>query len=426
MLDLVAFENVSCVHLAGHIVKGSVVAVGDDGVGLGLEGLKVVDHAGAEEGDAVLQRGFVHYDLGALGLDALHYALDGALAEVVRSGLHGEAVHAHGDFSLLDGIVSRRGGVVAGALQHPVGNVVFACAVAVHDGLDEVLGNVVEVGEQLLSVFGEAVAAVAEAGVVVVRAYARVEAHALDDGLRVEAFHLGVGVELVEVAHAQGQVCVGEELDRFGLGAAHEEYGHVLLDGAFFDDGAEGVGGLGQRFSVVADDDSAGVQIVVQRLALAEELRGEDDAGHDHPEAAVGLALAVAEFLAHVGGVADGHGGLDDHGGVGVDFQHQLDDFLYVARVEEVLLGVVIGGGRYDHELGISVGCTPVEGSGESQRLFRQVFLDVFVGYGADFTVDLLYFLGDYVNCRHLVMLRQQRGNAHAHISRSCYCDFHK
>ncbi len=237
------------------------------------------------------------------------------------------------------------------------------------------------------------------------RAYARVEAHALYDGLRVEAFHLGVGVELVEVTHAEGQVGIGKEFDGFGLGAAHKEYGHVLLDGALLDDGAEGVGGLGQRFSIIADDDAAGVEVVVQRLALAEELRGEDDAGHYHPEAAVGLALAVAELLAHVGGVAYGHGGLDDHGGVGVDFQHQLDDFLYVACVEEVLLGVVVGGGRYHHELGVFVCRTPVEGCRKLKRLLRQIFLDVFVGYGADFTVDLLYFLGDHVNCRHLVML---------------------
>ena len=421
---LISLKNIPRIHLPHHIVQGGVVAVGDNGVGLGLEVGQVVDDARAEEGDAVLERGLIDYHLGALGLDALHDALDGALAEVVGAGLHGEAVHAHGDFTLLDGIVSGGGGVVSGTLQHTVGDVVFAGAVAVDDGLDEVLGHVVEVGEQLLGVFGEAVAAVAEAGVVVVGAYAGVEAYALDDGLRVEAFHLGVGVELVEVAHAQGQVGVGEELNGFGLGAAHEQYGHVLLDGAFFDDSTEGVGGLGQRFSVVADNDSAGVEVVVQRLALAEELRGEDDAGHYHPEAAVGLALAIAEFLAHVGGVAYGHGGLYDHGGVGVDFQHQLDDFLYVASVEEVLLGVVVGGGRYDHELGVPVGCTPVERGSEAQVLLCQILLDILILDGRLPAVDLLNLLRNHIHRNNLIFAIFIN-NCFAYLKKSLYLHQH-
>ena len=39
---------------------------------------------------------------------------------------------------------------------------------------------------------------------------ARVQTHSLNDGLGVEAFDFGVGVKLVEVAHAEGEVGVGE------------------------------------------------------------------------------------------------------------------------------------------------------------------------------------------------------------------------
>ena len=64
------------------------------------------------------------------------------------------------------------------------------------------------VGQQLLRVLGQVVAAVAEAGVVVVGADARVHAHAVDDLLRVEPLHLRIGVELVKVGDAHGQVGV--------------------------------------------------------------------------------------------------------------------------------------------------------------------------------------------------------------------------
>ena len=65
------------------------------------------------------------------------------------------------------------------------------------------------IGQQLLGVLGQAVAAVAEAGVVVVGADARVHAHAVDDLLRVEPIHLRIGVQLVKVGDAHGQVGVG-------------------------------------------------------------------------------------------------------------------------------------------------------------------------------------------------------------------------
>ena len=94
--------------------------------------------------------------------------------------------------------------VIAGHAQHAVGDEVLAGAVALDDGLDEVLRHVGIVGQQLLGVLGQAVAAVAETGVVVVAADARVEAHAGDNRLGVKAFHLGVSVEFVEVTHSQG------------------------------------------------------------------------------------------------------------------------------------------------------------------------------------------------------------------------------
>ena len=56
----------------------------------------------------------------------------------------------------------------------------------------------------------------------------RVETDALDDGLAVETFHLGIGVEFIEIAYTQGKICVGEEFYGFSLFHAHEKAGDVL------------------------------------------------------------------------------------------------------------------------------------------------------------------------------------------------------
>ena len=88
---------------------------------------------GAEELRRV-QRGLVDHHGDALGLHALHDALDGARSEVVGVGLHRKAVDAH-DRLLLAGVHA-----VPHHLQHLVGHEVLSGAVGLHDGLDQVLG----------------------------------------------------------------------------------------------------------------------------------------------------------------------------------------------------------------------------------------------------------------------------------------------
>ena len=87
-------EDVAGVDLSLHVVQAWVVAVGDDGLRAALELRQVVDDPAAEERAAVRECRLVDDDGGALGPDALHHALDAALAEVVAAGLHRQAVHA--------------------------------------------------------------------------------------------------------------------------------------------------------------------------------------------------------------------------------------------------------------------------------------------------------------------------------------------
>ena len=124
---LVPLKQVPRVNLVRHVRELVAPAVGDDRVAARLEGLKVVGHLGAEELRRV-QRGLVDHHGHALGLHALHDALDGARAEVVGVGLHRQAVDAH-DRLRLAGVHA-----VPHHLQHLVGHEVLAGAVGLHDG----------------------------------------------------------------------------------------------------------------------------------------------------------------------------------------------------------------------------------------------------------------------------------------------------
>ena len=137
-----------------------------------------------------------------------------------------------------------------GHLQYLARDEVLARAVALHDGSHHVLGHVGVVGQQLLGVLGEAVAAVAERRVIVVRPYPRVEAHPVYDGAGVKPLDLGVGVQLVEVAHPEGEVRVGEELDGLGLLQPHEQHGDVLLQRSLQQQSGKGMRGLLQERDV--------------------------------------------------------------------------------------------------------------------------------------------------------------------------------
>ena len=159
--------------------------------------------------------------------------LDGGLTEVVGIGFHRQPVDANsgsGEWRVESGELIVFGiRIVAGHLEDLVGDEVFPRAVAFNDGGHHVLRNVFVVGQKLLGVLGQAVTSIAEAGVVVMGADAGVKTDAVDDGLGVEALHLGVGVEFVEVADAQGQIGVGEELHGLSLFHANEKNSDVLF-----------------------------------------------------------------------------------------------------------------------------------------------------------------------------------------------------
>ena len=184
--------------------------------------------------------------------------------------------------------------------KNAISDELLTSAVRLHDRLDQVLRHILIVREQLLRVLRQAIAAVPEARVVVVRADARIQTHAVDDLPGVQPLRLRVRVQLVEIAHAQRQIRVREQFDGLRLGEPHEQGPDVLLDGTLLQQGRERVRGIRKTLvvQVGSDDDAAWVQVVVQGLALTQELRTEDDVPGTGP-------------LANRLGVADRDCGLD-------------------------------------------------------------------------------------------------------------------
>ena len=236
-----------------------------------------------------------------------------------------------------------------------------------------------------------------------------IQTHTVDDLLGAQTLGLRVGVQLIEIGHPQGKIGVGEQLHSLCLGEAHVEGVDVLLDGALLQQGSKDVCSL-LTLSVAADDDPGGVEVVVQGLGLPQEFGAEDDVG--------GVVL-----FPDMSGVTHGDGGLDDHDGIGIDLQHQLDHGFHRGAVEEVLLAVVVGGCGDDDEVRIPVGALTVQRGGQIQLLLSQILLDVLVLNGGLAVVDERDLLGDDVHGGDMVVLGQQGGNGQAHIAGACHRD---
>src|SRR3989338_3128892 len=145
------------------------------------------------------------------------------------------------------------------ALDDAFRNKILARGVGLDDGMDQVLRDILIVGEHLFRIFWQAIAAVTKRRVVVVISDARIEAYSLDDLFRIKPMGGRISVELVEVGYAHGKVGVGEELDRLGLCRVGKQGGDVLLDRTLLEQIGKGLGACG----AFADDDARGVQVVV-------------------------------------------------------------------------------------------------------------------------------------------------------------------
>ncbi len=106
-----------------------------------------------------------------------------------------------------------------------------------------------------------------------------IKTDAPNDILCVQVLHLGIRIQLIEIADPESQVCVGKKLDCLCLRKAHEQGIDLRLERAFLQQSGElfrfcpGAG-------IAAHDDPAGIKIVIKSLRLSEELRTEEDIVH--------------------------------------------------------------------------------------------------------------------------------------------------
>ena len=170
--------------------------------------------------------------------------------------------------------------------------------------------------------------------------------------------------------------------------------------------------GRGDGLGIVlrrAHHDAAGVQVVVERLALAQELGAEED-------------LLIAQPLAQAHGISDGDRRLDDDPGVRVHRAHGGDGGLDGARVEEVPVAVVVGGRGDDGVVGARICLGHVDGGVQVElalpRLcLRKEALYLVVLDGRLVVVDLCDLLGHDVQRVDLVVLREQNGEGQADVA---------
>ena len=165
----------------------------------------------------------------------------------------------------------------------------------------------------------------------------------------------------------------------------------------------------------VTDYDAGRVEIVVEGLAFAEKLRGEEQVELFALEMRVGEEL---EGILDIEATCVTHWdcGLYHHHRVRVDAQHQVNHVLYAVSVEVVLLRVVVGRSGNDNKVGVLVGSCAVKRRCKVQlardscflviaKFATEVLFDVIVLNRADAVVDFFDFFRDYVHGCHLVVL---------------------
>ena len=124
-----------------------------------------------------------------------------------------------------------------------------------------------------------------------------IESYSIDDGLGIESLHLGICIQLVEIAYTKGEIGIGEEFHCLGFLHAHKKCIDIFLNGTFLQKGCKRLGcflhlldiGNAQDSFVflsklraveylgIAYDNSTWIEIVVECLAFTKELWREKE-----------------------------------------------------------------------------------------------------------------------------------------------------
>ena len=160
----------------------------------------------------------------------------------------------------------------------------------------------------------------------------RIKADTIDNLLGVQALHLCIGIQFIEVANTQSQIGISKQFDRFCLGKAHEQRINVFLDCTFLKQFSKSMCSFYQPsvFYIRTNDDTGRVKVIIQSLALTQKFRAEDN-------------IVAVIFFADTCCEANRNRGLYHHNCFRVILNHQLDNRFNRRSIKEIFLAVIVG-----------------------------------------------------------------------------------
>ena len=222
----------------------------------------------------------------ALGLDALHNALNRTLAEIIAVGFHGQTIYADNQGLLSLSIPLTGCRIISCLFQNLIRNEILAGAIRLDDGLDQILRDIRIIGQQLFGVFRQAISAITERRVIVVSPNTGIQTNSENNGLGIQSFYLGISIQFIEVADSKGQVGIGKELYSFSLFQTHKQRIDILFDGPFLQQCSKRMGGLLKRRNIC--DGSNGIILLLESLIV-------DNFGNTHNNTAR-IEIVVESF----------------------------------------------------------------------------------------------------------------------------------
>ena len=241
----------------------------------------------------------------------------------------------------------------------------------------------------------------------------RIKADTVDNLLGIQSFALRIGVQLIEVSHAQSQIGVSEKLDRLGLSEAHEQRVNVLLDCTFLEQTSKLMCGFHQTFIVLVSthNDTRRIQVIVKGFRFTQELRAEND-------------ILAVELFSYTCRIAHRNRGLDNHNGIRVIFHDQLDYSFNRRRIKVLGLAVIVSRSRNHNKIRIAICCLCIQRCGQIQVLFCQVFFNIIILNRRFLVVNHIDLSLHNIDCNYLMMLAQKHSQRKPDVSRAGHSDF--
>ena len=226
-------------------------------------------------------------------------------------------------------------------------------------------------------------------------ANAGIQADTLDNLSGIQALHLGIGIQFVEVADTQCQISVSEQFNSLCLGKAHKQSIDIFLKSTFLQEFCKSVCCLYQTsiIHISTNNDTGRIKIIVQSLALTQEFRAKND-------------VVTVELLTNACCITNRNSALDNHDSFRVVLDDQFNDGFYRTRVKKILLAIVICRSCDHYKISITVCFPSIQSRSQIQLFLCQILFNIFILNRRFLIIDKFNFLRNDIHSSHLVVLR--------------------